>query len=139
MAHLQVTDQRLFQEPFTAGRAAQLEADIDLAERVDAFLTRFGCLQDTLRSKLLPAYLSAFGKPVATFLENLDHAERLGLVPDAEVWLTMRQLRNPMAHDYLRDAAVLATSLQAAHEFVPVLIETAAQFCQRIKTQSSIF
>ncbi len=41
-----------------------------------------------------------------------------------------------MVHDYIRDAAVLATSLQAAHEFVPVLIETATQFCQRIKEVS---
>ncbi|WP_297051210.1 MULTISPECIES: hypothetical protein [unclassified Thermosynechococcus] len=54
-----MTDQRLFQEPFTAERAAQLEEDIDLAERVDAFVARFGHLQDPLESKLLPAYLSA--------------------------------------------------------------------------------
>lgn len=139
VAHLKVTDQRLFQEPFTAQRAAQLEEDVDLAERVDAFVARFGRLQDTLGSKLLPAYLSAFGEPVATFLENLDRAERLGLVPDAEAWFTMRQLRNQMVHDYIRDAAVLATSLQAAHDFVPVLIETATRFCQRIKTQCSLF
>ncbi|WP_297041864.1 hypothetical protein [Thermosynechococcus sp. OHK43] len=41
-----------------------------------------------------------------------------------------------MVHDYIRDPAVLVPSLQAAHEFVPVLIETAARFCSGIKHAS---
>ncbi|WP_297060444.1 ATP-binding cassette domain-containing protein [Thermosynechococcus sp. M3746_W2019_013] len=42
-----------------------------------------------------------------------------------------------MVHDYIRDPAVLVPSLQAAHEFVPVLIETAARFCSGIKHASN--
>ena len=42
---LLATDQRLFGAPFTAERARQLEADPDLAERVEAFVGRFGRLQ----------------------------------------------------------------------------------------------
>ena len=45
---LRITDGRLFAAPMDALRAASLRHDIDLAERVDAFVARFGRLQDTL-------------------------------------------------------------------------------------------
>ena len=60
--HLQSTDQRLFAERFTELRARSLDDDPDLAERVEAFVGRFGRLQDTLADKLLPVLLSALGK-----------------------------------------------------------------------------
>lgn len=64
--HLGSTDRRLFNEPFTVERAASLETDPDLAERVEAFVSRFGRLQDTLGDKLLPVLLQALGeKPKA--------------------------------------------------------------------------
>jgi len=53
-ALLAMTDRRLFANAFTAEQAAHLEQDPDLAERVDAFVSRFGRLQDTLGNKLLP-------------------------------------------------------------------------------------
>jgi hypothetical protein len=55
--HLAATDARLFAEPFNAERAQRLRTDADLAERVDAFVARFGRLQDTLADRLLPALL----------------------------------------------------------------------------------
>lgn len=57
--HLVSTDQRLFNAPFTLERARQLELDADLAERVDAFVGRFGRLQDTIGDKLMPVFLTA--------------------------------------------------------------------------------
>lgn len=53
-AHLDQTDQRLFDKPFTIERAMQLDSDAGLAERVEAFVARFGRLQDTLGDKLIP-------------------------------------------------------------------------------------
>ena len=52
--HLAATDQRLFASAFTLAQAGQLEANPDLAERVEAFVGRFGRLQDTVGDKLLP-------------------------------------------------------------------------------------
>jgi hypothetical protein len=40
------TDQRLFDQPFSAERPGQLGANPDLAERVEAFVGRFGRLQN---------------------------------------------------------------------------------------------
>lgn len=40
--HLAGTDQRLFESPFTRDQALRLDADAELAERVEAFVGRFG-------------------------------------------------------------------------------------------------
>ncbi len=60
--YLQQTDERLFAKPFTPQQGESLEQNIELAERVDAFVSRFGRLQDTVGDKLLPHYLSMLGE-----------------------------------------------------------------------------
>lgn len=130
--HLAGTDQRLFVDPFTPERAARLETDADLAERLEAFVGRFGRLQDTLGDKLLPVLLAALGETPAAAIDNLDRAERLGLIPSADEWMTLRKLRNQMVHEYVEDMAVLASALQTAHEFVPMLIGAANKLLAEI-------
>jgi len=44
---LRLTDQRFFPGSFTREKAEQLEGNVELAERVDALVSRFGRLQDT--------------------------------------------------------------------------------------------
>ena len=79
--HLEMTTRRLFSTPFTAERAAALSTDPDLAERVDAFVSRFGRLQDALGNKRLPLLFSALGERPMAMIDKLDRAERLGLIP----------------------------------------------------------
>ncbi|MGD9889452.1 MAG: hypothetical protein AB7S56_09335 [Halothiobacillaceae bacterium] len=122
--YLQFTDQQLFRAPFAPETVAVLAAQPELAERVDAFVSRFGRLQDTLGDKLLPALLNALGEPVGAALDNLARAERLGWIEQAEQWMTMRNLRNKMVHEYIEDPAVLADALNAGHHFVPTLLAT---------------
>ncbi|HEX7970845.1 MAG TPA: hypothetical protein VF501_01295 [Thiobacillus sp.] len=123
--HLAATDQRLFSDPFTTERVRQLEADAELAERVEAFVGRFGRLQDTVGDKLLPVLLTALGETPASTIDNLDRAERLGLIVPADEWMTLRKLRNQMVHEYVEDPTVLAGALQSGHGFVPVLVAAA--------------
>ena len=78
--HLQITDSRLFNTAMTAARASTLVTDVDLSERVDAFVARFGRLQDTLGDKLLPELLAWLAEPVAAAIDNLNRAERLGWI-----------------------------------------------------------
>jgi hypothetical protein len=134
--HLVTTDQRLFGDPFTPERACQLETDPDLAERVEAFVGRFGRLQDTLGDKLLPVLLIALGETPAAAIDNLDRAERLGLIVSADEWMTMRKLRNQMVHEYVEDLAVLASALQTGHDFVPVLTNTANKLIAEIEQRN---
>jgi len=122
LEYLTGTDQRLFAEPFTPARAATLRADAALSERVDAFVARFGRLQDTLGDKLLPALLRLLGEPTSSVLDNLAKAERLGLLEvPAESWVAMRALRKRMIHEYIKDPAELCQALDQAHGYVPVL------------------
>jgi hypothetical protein len=135
--HLQTTDGRLFAVPMSPERAAALRTDIDLAERTDAFVARFGRLQDTLADKLLPALLDWLAEPVGPAIDNLNRAERLGWIKSVEVWIEIRRLRNRMIHEYVRDAAELAAALTAAHEAVPLLAAAATAMAARVSVPTA--
>jgi uncharacterized protein with HEPN domain len=131
--HLTTTDQRLFGKSFTLEQASRLDADLDLAERVEAFVGRFGRLQDTAGDKLLPLLLDALGEKTSAVIDNLDRAERLGLLQSADEWMAIRNLRNQMVHEYVEDPVVLTSALQTGHAFVPVLISAADKMITEIE------
>ncbi len=130
--YLQETDQRLFAEPMSTERLHTIKADPVLAERLDAFVSRFGRLQDNLGDKLLPQLLDAMAEKTGAAIENLDRAEKLGWLQSADTWLAMRKLRNLMVHEYIEDLTLLASALQSGHEFVPVLIATAQRLAAQV-------
>ena len=57
--------------------------------------------------------------------DNLDRAERLGLIPSADLWLGLRRLRNQMVHEYIEDPSVLSNALNTAHTHLTVLTDAA--------------
>jgi hypothetical protein len=118
---------------FTLEQAIRLEADPDLSERVEAFVGRFGRLQDTVGDKLLPLLLDALGEKTSAAIDNLDRAERLGLILSADEWMIMRTLSNQMIHEYVEDPVVLTSALQTGHTFVPVLIAAANKMISEIE------
>lgn len=131
-AHLLHTDAVLFRMPLSASVVSQMAADPDQAERLDAFVARFGRLQDSVGDKFLPALLAALAEPVGPAIENLDKAERLGLIDSTESWLSMRKLRNQMVHEYIEDVEILSGALRAGHDFVPTLVVTAGRCIDRV-------
>jgi len=112
---LLATDQRLFEQPSSAARVGQIEANPDLAERVEAFVGRFGRLHDAVGDRLLTALLAALGETPGAAIDNLDRAERLGWVDSADTWMAMRRLRNQMIHEYGEDPTLLSSALETAH------------------------
>ncbi len=130
--HLKITDARLFSAPMTPERAAGLTNDIDLSERTDAFVARFGRLQDTLADKLLPELLQWLAEPVGAAIDNLNKGERLGWISSVEIWTEVRRLRNRMIHEYVRDPAELASALTTAHAAVPLLTSAAVAMAARV-------
>ncbi len=136
--YLQLTDQRLFDVPFTREKIERLEDDVDLAERVDAFVSRFGRLQDTVGDKLLPNYLDAVGETVGPAVDNLNRAEKLDLVDSAEVWMTLRILRNQMVHEYMEDLDKLAEALNKGHEHVSTLTGDATRMLSDLEDRGWI-
>lgn len=136
--HLVATDQRLFGELFTLEKAITLEENIELAERVEAFVGRFGRLQDTVGDKLLPLLLVALGEKASSNIDNLDRAERLRLLNSADEWIIIRNLRNQMVHEYVEDPIVLTSALQSGHVFVPALVAVANKMIAEIERRGWI-
>jgi len=130
--NLAVTSQQVFAQTFDAERARRLDDDVEDAERVEAFVSRFSRLQDTIDQKLTPAWLAAAGEPHLATADALDRAERFGLIPSTDDWLAMRKLRNQVVHEYTEDRAVLANAPEAGHEFAATLRQMATTLSEDI-------
>jgi len=123
--HLTDTDQRLFMQALTEQQLVLISTDPILAERLDAFICRFGRLQDSVGDKLLPALLTALAESPGAAIDNLDKAEKFGLITSADQWIEMRRLRNQMVHEYIEDLTVLSSALRTGHQYVPDLVSAA--------------
>ena len=102
-----------------------LEAAQDPAARLDAFVARFGRLQDTLGDELLPSLLERLFEAYGAAIDNLDKSERFGLLESADDWMQMRRWRNQMVHGYIEDITVSSSALHSGHAFVPRLTKAA--------------
>ena len=122
--HLLGTTARLFAAPIDAAWVRRLEERPELSERTDAFVTRFGRMQDTLGDKLIPELLRQLLETPGAALDNLNRAEKLGLLGAVTDWLEARNLRNHLIHEYLRDEAEFAGALNRAAQLVPLLVGT---------------
>lgn len=94
------------------------------SEMLDAFVSRYSRLQDTLGDKLLPALLRASLEKTGAQLDNLLRAEKLGWVESTESWVELRELRNRLAHEYMETVEDLLEALQLALCSVSLLTET---------------
>ena len=129
--YLAQTDGRLLARPLAVEDVDRLLQDADLAERVDAFVARFGRLQDTLAGVLLPRLLESQLEPQGSVLDNLNRAERRGWIRSSADWAELRMLRNRMVHEYVRDRQQLVDALNAAHAGVNELVNAAALMAAR--------
>ncbi|MGE3297385.1 MAG: hypothetical protein AB7I68_08515 [Porticoccaceae bacterium] len=122
--HLIGTTARLFAETVDAAWVKRLEDQPELAERTDAFATRFGRMQDTLGDKLIPELRRRLLETPGATLDNLNRMEKLGLLASVTDWMEARNLRNRLVHEYLWDEAEFAGALNRAAELVPLLVGT---------------
>ncbi len=90
-------------------------------DRVESFGAKFGRMQDTLVDKLLPALLRASAEQPGTALDNLNRAERLGLIQSAGDWPAMRLTRNRLVHEYFERPDAILPALKRARDFVDTL------------------
>ena len=126
--HLQGVRERLFGEtPMEAVDGAWVQRTLATPEGIDrteSFGAKFARMQDTVMDKLLPLFLTAAGEQPGAAIDNLNRAERLGLVRDAEAWVAMRRLRNRLVHEYIDRPDDMAPALRRARAFTDELHET---------------
>lgn len=131
--HLQISRQRLFSRPITAQWVNAIEDDVEAGERLEAFVSRFGRMQDTVADKLLPRWLVALAERPGSQIETLNRAERLGVLESAEEWLTARKLRNRLIHEYMTNPQAFADDLNLANHHSAMLLAT----CGRLRADIS--
>ncbi len=101
-----------------------LEAKPEIAERLEAFVSRYGRMQDTMADKLLPRWLTALAEVPGSQIEVLNRAERLGTIESVQQWLEARKLRNRLVHEYMEDPERFAEDLKLAKQYSELLIDT---------------
>lgn len=118
------TRQRLFIKSIDSAWVESLKGEPELAERVDAFVLRFGRLQDNIGDKLVPELCRQMLETPASALDNLNRMEKLGLLESIVDWVEARNLRNRLMHEYMDDSQYFAGALNRANQLVPLLVDT---------------
>lgn len=122
--HLEWSRQRLFDETIDQKWVEMLEKRPELAERLEAFVSRYARMQDTIAQKLLPRWMLALAEEPGSQIEVLNRAERLGVIEDTDRWLEARQLRNRLVHEYMDDSSAFAENINLAKSYSAMLIDT---------------
>ena len=128
--HLRLTTNRLKALQPDLKWVESLEEEIEYAEMLDAFVSRFSRLQDTLGDKLLPALLRVNLEKTGSQLDNLLKAEKMGWISSAESWIEIRSLRNKLVHENMGSAADLLQALIIAIKSSELLMQTQKSFIQ---------
>jgi hypothetical protein len=101
-------------------------------ESFDALTSKFSRVSDIFTQKLLKSFVMLTREDAPTFLDRMHLCEKLGLIPSAEEMVTIRDLRNLIAHEYLtenlldiyRECLELSGKLLVAIRMANAAIET---------------
>ncbi len=72
-------------------------------------------------------------KKTGASVDNLNRAEKLNLIESVEMWVTLRDMRKQMIHEYMEDIEKLVEALNKGHEFVKMLSEDATRIISDIE------
>ncbi len=122
--HLQTTTRRLFARKIDAEWLKSLDENPETSEQLDAFVARFGRLQDTIADKLIPELLRISLETPGSALDNLNRMEKLGLIHSVDEWMEARNLRNRLIHEYMHDPEEFLQALKRAEQLVPALLSS---------------
>lgn len=126
--HLAYSWRGLHSETVDAAWIRSLAEAPERAERLDAYVSRFGRMQDIMADKLLPQWLDALAERPGSQIDNLNRAERLGVVSSVQEWLEARKLCNRLVHEYQEDPVAFADSLKLARGYALMFMATYNKF-----------
>ncbi len=107
--------------PLTEFKLSQV-SPIELA-LFDQLIYRFSKLQDSMGTRLFKQLLELLEEDVSglPFLDILYKMEKLRLIESAKVWITLRQTRNTVSHEYPFYTEILVEELNLLPEEVAKL------------------
>jgi hypothetical protein len=133
VVHLTYTYNSLFFQPIDLEWVESLNEQEELSEKVDAFVSRFGRLQDHIGEKLIPRFSALLGESPKSLLDGLAFAEKMEWIESAENFISTRKLRNILVHEYLVNAELFLNALQAADKATLMLIDVVNKISQYSK------
>lgn len=91
---------------------------------VDQMSYRFGKLQDAM-GRLLRILLLTIGEDVSQlpFIDVLNRAEKLGIIDSAHEWITLRELRNLLTHEYSEKLEDIVEGINKLYQISNRLLE----------------
>jgi hypothetical protein len=119
---LQYSHRTLYAQPIDIEWVERLAEDQAMAEKVEAFVSRFGRLQDHIGEKLLPRFALLLGESPKSMLDTMAYAERMGWIGSAEDFFSARKLRNLLIHEYMSDAVLFLQALMEAKDAAEMLL-----------------
>ena len=131
--HLAYTHSTLFAQQINLEWVKSIANKEDIAEKIDAFVGRFGRLQDHIGEKLIPRFARLMGEQRKSLLDVLVYAEKMQWLDSAEDFVGSRKLRNQLVHEYMTSPELFLEALLAADEASCLLIEIVS----RIRRQAS--
>jgi hypothetical protein len=81
--------------------AHKTDFDIEELESLEALTARFARTADILQSKVLKTLFLLLQENLQTFFDKANLLERLEIVDKADDLLSIREIRNTIAHDYV--------------------------------------
>ena len=90
--------------------------DIEKIKTIDSFVYRFIKIQDKMGQKLFPEVLKKLleYEDNMSLLDMLNKLEKLGILPNAEMWIDYRNLRNILTHEYPDNYSEVAKAISEA-------------------------
>ena len=131
--HLRYTYRTLYAEHIDLKWVEALVTHEDLAEKIDAFVGRFGRLQDHIGEKLLPLFARLVGGRPKSLLDVMAFSERMGWVENAEEFVATRKLRNLLVHEYMTEPELFLDALISAKPATELLFGVVANINQEAK------
>lgn len=121
-AHLAYTHKTLFALQINLSWVRSLATYEDRAEKIDAFASRFGRLQDHIGEKLFPRFSRLMGEQPRSLLDVLAYAEKMQWLNSAEAFVGSRRLRNQLVHEYMAAPELFLEALQTADTATRMLL-----------------
>ncbi len=85
----------------------------DQISLTDQLIYRFSQLQDTIGNKLFPLIIEGLGEDVRNkpFIDILNRLEKLTIIDSVDKWLSLREIRNIVTHEYPDNEEEIADGL----------------------------
>ncbi len=108
------------------------EYPIEELDHFEALTSRFARLSDLLIQKIFRLIDELDLETPGTVRDRINRAEKKGLIPNAEIFVNIRLLRNDIAHEYMPEA--IQQIFQRVMKWTPELlkcVDNIKQYCLR--------